>query len=298
MKILFLWPNVNSYWAQKIKLKGIDVDNAFYNYGIAYGAMRKLLASNNIGLYMMLGEWKKDIFGYDMIIIQASEITIHIPEWLRKSGYNGRVIYWYWDPVSGSVNPEKININTCEIWTFDKEDSKKYGLIFNDTFFLFDEDMIDDNLIDQEVLFVGRDKGRIAYLNALGELLKMNNITYKFHIVPTKPYSINARKLNKMVSYSDVIKMVSHSEILLDINQEGQSGLSQRCMEALYFNKKIITNNEYIIDYPLYDRNLIYIIKKNVDVKDLIDFIRADKKKYLTDVRKYYDFSSWLKRMC
>lgn len=298
MKILFLWPDSESYWAKKMKKKGIDVDDAFYNYGLIYGAIRKCFAINNICLHEMLGAWKYKIFQYDVIFIQASRITVYIPSYLREKGYKGRVIYWYWDPVSGSVNPTKIANGLSEKWTFDKEDSLKYNLLFNDTFFLFDEkdEIVED--IENDILFIGRDKGRLFYLEKMREVFSKIDVRCNFYIVPTKPYSLNAKKLKKPLSYDRVLQMVSKSNILLDITQNNQSGLSQRCMEALYFNKKIITNNEYITGYSFYTQDMVYILKKEIDEESLIRFINKKNVGYPMELKRYYSFESWLERIC
>lgn len=297
-KILMLWPNKNDYWPRMIKKRdSVDIDDAFYNKGLIYGAIRKVLASHGLFLGFLLGEWKYNLNKYDIVILQASLITSKVPNYMRKKGYTGRIIYWYWDPVSGSINPNFVDRNLCELWSFDQEDCRKYNMYFNDTFYVFDDKAINQTDADEyDFSFVGKDKGRKKFLDELQMKLNEFGFNSLFYIVATKSYYFGAKKLKPMIEYEKIIDIVKKSRVIIDVNQEEQSGLSQRCMEAIVFNKKLITTNNHIVDYPIYDPSRIYVIDRNNVTKDrLNNFIR---KKFFIDesLMQYYDFDVWLKR--
>ena len=53
-----------------------------------------------------------------------------------------------------------------------------------------------------------------------------------------------------------------------EIVQPGQGGLTIRTLEALFYNKKLITNNESITEYDFYNADNIFIYKEqdcNID---------------------------------
>lgn len=295
-KVLMLWPDKRDYWPVQIKKRNtVEIEDAFYNHGIIYGAVRKMMAINGIGLNVLLGSWKKDIGQYDAIIVQASRITAYIPDFLRKKGYQGRIIYWYWDPVSGSILPEKINRKYCELWSFDYMDCQKYNMKFNDTYYVFDEPAVPGNKTKWDVMFVGRDKGRLARLNEIKDQLDRNGLRTLFHIVPTKPYSFYIKKLASRISYEEILEIVKESGCILDINQKNQSGLSQRCMESLYFNKKILTDNVNVDKYKFFDEKMVLPLQE-FSLYHIKDIITDSRNKYSEEQREYYSFENWLSR--
>ena len=292
-RILMLWPNKKDYWPKQIeKRRIVDIDDAFYNHGLAYGAVRKIFASHGIFLDVFLGNWKKKIDSYDVIIVQASKITAYIPDFLRKKNFKGRVIYWYWDPVSRCVSPERMNREVCELWSFDYRDCQKYNMRFNDTYYVFDSASAEKCEIKWDIVFIGRDKGRLEQLNKLKEKFEKNDLRTLFYIVPTKPYSLNARRLKKVITYEEILEIVKKSRCLVDINQSNQSGLSQRCMESLYFNKKILSDNHNICKYKLYHKKMIIPLSDMEKIKSFI----MDEDEYDAWQLKYYTFENWLDR--
>src|SRR5690606_41163608 len=70
-------------------------------------------------------------------------------------------ILFYFNPVDKDVPLvffEKLN---CKIWSFDKEDCKKYNLYYNNQFVVKENYNNKTNEITTDVLFVGSDKGRL-----------------------------------------------------------------------------------------------------------------------------------------
>ena len=66
--------------------------------------------------------------------------------------------------------------------------------------------------------------------------------------------------------------MLSQSNCILDYNQEGQVGLTLRPMEALFLEKKLITNNKDIKNYDFYNPSNIFILGEN-NIEDIKEFI-------------------------
>ena len=62
------------------------------------------------------------------------------------------------------------------------------------------------------------------------------------------------------VGYYDYLKMVGTSRAILDIAQQKQDGYSMRVMEAIFFNKKLVTTNTAVKQSVFYDENNIFIL--------------------------------------
>ena len=55
------------------------------------------------------------------------------------------------------------------------------------------------------------------------------------------------------ISYEENIKNILYSKVILEVIQENQSGNTLRYQEAILYNRKLLTNNENIINMPFYN---------------------------------------------
>lgn len=62
------------------------------------------------------------------------------------------------------------------------------------------------------------------------------------------------------MQYTQVLNSIRKSNLIVEIVQDGQNGLTIRSLEAMFFNSKLLTNNKDIINYPFYNKNNIFII--------------------------------------
>ena len=98
------------------------------------------------------------------------------------------------------------------------------------------------------------------------------------------------------VSYYEYLEMLSKSRSILDIAQSGQDGLSLRVMEAIFFNKKLITTNKAVKDTMFYDENNILIFNDATTAEDIKQFFNKPFKEYSQEVRDYYSIEQWVER--
>ena len=66
-------------------------------------------------------------------------------------------------------------------------------------------------------------------------------------------------------------------------------------MEALFFEKKLITNNKDIKNYDFYNPSNIFILGEN-NIEDIKEFINKPYEKVEQKIIDYYDFEQWLSR--
>ena len=178
------------------------------------------------------------------------------------------------------------------MWSFDPEDCRKYGLNFNTTYYFKDLKLPVSFSKEYDVFFCGINKGRKNKLNEIQAILAKNSITSFFYLVDEElPVSERLPRLQ----YKEYLSKLSNANAILDILQDGQQGMTLRVMEALFFNKKLITNQSLIAKEDFYNSNNIFIIGKD-DWNNIKDFMNKPVIKTPEEVLDKYDFFTWLKR--
>lgn len=296
-KTLFLWLNDQEFHALKARERGVCVKQVYKNTPKLFKALRRLQIELKLPFTSLwISDWKKNIKDFDTVIIHASKITPPVVKYIRHENPEIRIIVWYWNPVEKSVGLEEFKYSGIEIWSFDEHDCEKYKLKYNTQYYFNDVSLpkIDCSL---EVFFVGGDKGRVGELISLKKLLDDQGISNYFHITSTgKENSDYKGFYSNIISYDEVLKHIASCKVIVDYLSDNQSGLTLRPLEALFFKKKLITNDNSIEKRDFYCRENIFIIGKD-DFKDLKKFVEAPYREICEDVVSRYDFSEWFNRI-
>lgn len=298
---LLLLHSIDSPWGKYMKEKGYHVFQTLKNQNFWGRAIRRFVLNHgkqDISI-RWLEDWCKEIDKYDKIIIFANPLYRKIIKWIQNNAKKARIIVWYMDPYSEC--PLVIdNLDNVEQWSFDEKDCQNRGFNFLNTFYCFSGD---DSSLEEymDVFFIGVDKGRYEYISKIRDQLIAKGIGCNFFFVKEKwiflslqeIYKRRNRKYSQYMPYDKLIQNVKQSRALLDINQKEQSGLSQRPLEALFYNKKLITNNDHIREMDFYDENNIYIIK-NESLDGIEDFLLAPFHEIPVTIKEKYTFEKWI----
>ena len=183
-----------------------------------------------------------------------------------------------------------------------KEDALKYNFKYGATF--YNPQLLAQNSIEKDsqtstdcdLLFVGTDKGRKDFLLNLKSQLEQNKVACDFKIVDNFR-SLFSRKYSREVSYKNLCRLNKRTSAILDVVQDGQTGLTLRIMEGLLFDKKIVTTNAAIrMDKDFKDNPNIYVITKD-NIKELYTFLKKPMVEYPNNLKAKYSFTNWLKRI-
>lgn len=295
-KILFLWLNEKEFHAVKAKKRGVAVFQTYKKLNVLNKILRRIQISVGLNkIEILLNNWKNQLHKYETVIIHASKLTPPVVRFIRKKEPNIRIIVWYWNPVDKCVDINKFKKYDCELWTFDEMDHEKYALNYNTQYYFNDVILpnTDDNI---DVFFVGGDKGRIANLVSLKEKLDNQNISNYFHITSTGKENINYKNYySSRISYDEVLKYIASCKVIVDYVAEKQTGLTLRPLEAMFFKKKLITNDKSIENRDFYTKENIFILGID-DIDDLAEFINSPYKELERVIANRYDFNSWLNR--
>ncbi|MNZ48743.1 hypothetical protein D3C78_664930 [compost metagenome] len=167
-----------------------------------------------------------------------------------------------------------------KLYSFDKAQCDALGLDYLNQFFPFGFDealrlaeQSGDNRTAPACFFLGRDKGRTALVESVAQVLEKNGCQVDFHLVPDST-SLPASRfyIDDVLPYAENIRRSMAADILLEINQPGQAGITLRTLEAAYFNKRLITNNASVKTLDIYRPENIYVIEDN-DFSGLADFL-------------------------
>lgn len=246
--------------------------------------------------------WLEECKGANTIILfdTFAHYATYCYEIENYVGKDVRLILYLLNPAFFSEDYKKLSTR-WEIWTFMKEDAIKNGFKYGATFYnpqlaqnCFDKDS--QTATDCDLLFVGTDKGRKNFLLNLKSQLEKYNIVCNFKIVDNFR-SLFSRKYSREISYKYLCRLNKRTSAILDVVQEGQTGLTLRIMEGLLFDKKIVTTNAAIrMDKDFKDNPNIYVITKD-NIKELYTFLKKPTVVYPNDLKTKYSFTSWLKRI-
>lgn len=289
-KVLLIYDSIE-YFRSLIEERGIKCYSSFKSVNFLEKVLRKF--SLRVGLMKKIwyGDWKHYLSTVDTIVIFATNRFDYI-QFIADKYPTKRIIVWYWNPVFRCFEPSKVNGENLEFWSFDKKDCEKYNLRFNSTFYFKDVKITREEVI-WDLVFLGADKGRKKAILDVNDKLMKNGLNTNFIIIPNKG-DPNPENL-KAVSYKDYVELVGESKGIFDFIQSGQSGLTLRPMESIFFDKKLITNDESIINEPFYNADNIFVLGKD-NLESVGDFINSSYKKLPNSILEYYEFSNWLLR--
>lgn len=271
--------------------EGIKVNQTYKKSFLPSRVFRRIFESLNFSQSYWYADWKKDLPFLKTVIVFA-DLHFEVLKFIKKCNKDIRIIYWYWDPVFRLGPPKQWMNNIAEIWSFDPSDCVNYCFKFNTTFY-FSSISLPKKNIEFDVFFIGNDKGRVKYLQDLQTRFTKMGIKGYYHIIPDK--SEDEKKKYKQIPYSEYLNIASKTRVLIDILPFGQSGLTIRAMESIFFNKKLITNDNSIETQDFYTSENIFIVGKDSE-EGLIKFINSPYIHIQESIVKQYEVTNWIER--
>jgi len=146
-------------------------------------------------------------------------------------------------------------------------------------------------------------KGRIEEILRLQQFLSDHDLSHQIELVFPKPdfnkitpeLADRAICMTEMISFEDYLSRTQRSRIMLDFVLQEHGGLSFRMFESIYYEKKLITTNKYVVNYDFYHPDNIFILDGNYE--DLIYFLNKPYQKLPLSIRKKYGFTNWIRNI-
>ncbi|MER0049000.1 hypothetical protein ABRP56_21785 [Pectobacterium odoriferum] len=284
MKVFFIEWNASYEKLMITNLKNeygvIDINNAMKHFTKKNIKLKKIGINSwfvNIHVFLKLRKIKKD----DLLICNGYSILGFL-DLIKKIKCNkalvirdtiihleNEMIYRKKWLISGNGFINEVKDHFDKIYSFDPSDCQKYNLIYLNQFLPFTYPNVINMKLNSSLLIEKKDrncffvgeyrKDREEYLKSIDSLLKKNEYISDFYLIDRKNEGGNYFN-GKQLNYEENIEKVISSEIVVEINHKGQDGLTLRTIEALTFNKKIITNNIKVMDYDFYTPNRFFIL--------------------------------------
>lgn len=157
-----------------------------------------------------------------------------------------------------------------KIYSFDPEQCRLFGIDYLEQFFPFNAEAarkLNTKKLEPThritCFFLGRDKGRAHLIESIANDLESLGCSIKFKIVKDESsISLSKYHTDSVLPYEENLQQVIDADVLIEINQPGQSGLTLRTLEAAFFDKKLITTNKSVKDLYFYDPSRFYIFEE------------------------------------
>lgn len=307
-KVLILLSDTDDWFSWSMEDSGlVSVDRIYKEMPSRKRQIFKLynhlpVTLRNSSLACWYGSWKDNLTDFDTIIMFDSFENTDVIKFIKSIHPQARMIVYYNNPIHNESLLQSVKQEDCEIWSFDLEDCHKYGLQHNPQFYFkqlsFRDEIIPQKDYTSDVFFVGKDKNRLSLLMDLYTDLHQKKIKTKFIVVKDKhkKYTDKQRRfLGQPISYRQCIEYVKNCNCVLDIVQNGQVGMTRRVMEAMFFNKKLITNDIAIENMSFFDKQNVFVL--NEENKYGLDaFIKKNEAQWNPKLIEYYDFKQWITR--
>ena len=161
---------------------------------------------------------------------------------------------WFYD--------ELVEANLVNYWmSYDRGDCEEYGMNYFSEFESKIEISNNNELPCTDVFFTGRAKQRLPLLIECYDYLTSLGLKCLFIILDAPEEQKEDREgvvyTKAYMTYRRMLEYSIRSKCLLDINQEGATGYTSRFLEAVIYNKLLLTNTIGIEQHPLYDGRYI-----------------------------------------
>jgi hypothetical protein len=300
MRILFLGGRENPlYNAHRNLVEGVHATRFFASdTRLAKLARRIVTHLPGVSVAPFFHDWIGRVDEFDLIIISGTIYSNAIGQALIARGLKDKLVHWFWNPVAPADQIVRLQAQGVPIYSFDPSDARRYRLRLETTYYfasLYQPG--EDAGAGADIFFVGGDKGRLAHLLSVKAAFERQGLSTHFHIVDTghRPAPSGFRFAPPM-AYSGVLDALRQARCVLDVVQQGQTGLTQRPLEALFHRKKLITNDPALLAMDFYCPENIFVLGHD-DPAALPAFVHMPLRTIAPAILERYDFANWVARV-
>jgi hypothetical protein len=199
-------------------------------------------------------------------------------------------VAYYWD--SANFFPRKKNIAPLfdKVYSFDSADCANYGYTPLTNFYIKEATNEPIKIDAYGLLSYDKRKTQLEKIAAALELQKMNYIIKTYSQKPVESKYLT--RLDTVLDYSEMLTEIAQCKVLIEVQKEGQQGLTFRPFEALGMEKKLITNNPRIKEYDFYcEENICVVNPDNPTIP--ASFFSTPYKKINPAIKLKYHVDCW-----
>lgn len=245
--------------------------------------------------------YNKEIETYEgkHLLVYDPQITREFLLWLQKHN-KWQIHFFYGNKVGRArhIHPNKVP-EGISIWTYDDRDSRDYGLHFctknggNPACYYEKQEP------EYDVMFVGKDKGRGAFIFQLEKELNDAGLRTFFRVMPETRFDKNKDpRYSEFMPYDEICKVIAKSRAILNVALPGQEGHTIRDTEAIWNNVKLITTNRKSAERDYYHpANILVVTEESVDVQQIVEFLDVPFENYSEETQDSCTTVAWVKEI-
>lgn len=182
-----------------------------------------------------------------------------------------------------------------EVYSFEKEDCKKYGMRFI-TNFIYKEVETGRQDFDYDVFNISSKDKRTPRIIEMARKLKAEKIVYRILILDKKKklQSDAIEVISKPMPLEEVNQCIANAKAVIDFHREKQNGLTFRAFESLGARKKLITTNPDIKNYDFFNPDNIHVIE-NDEFTISKSFFETPYAPIPEEIYQKYTLDGWIK---
>jgi len=232
----------------------------------------------------------------DILILRPDLIKEHLA-FIKDHGKC--IIAYFWDSFSRIPEGKKTIKFFDKFFSFEPKDVKDHQLIFLPNFYSPDLATSKNEQPQFDLSYVASHDDRLKTLEEILASLSPLDLKTNINIIATKPSGAKNKSEKSITWFTDVlprnetIRIMRDSNVLLDISQPKQEGLSFRVFEAMKLEKKIITTNRSVTSYDFYDPKNIFVWE-NENTRPAKDFFTVPYSRLPAEIFNKYSLQKWI----
>lgn len=283
----------------------IDFNSFVYKYPNVlyriYNSILKIFFKKNIkNIYYgkeIINRLKKIGEKQDLILTIKGDFID--PKYLKElKNYTAKSIGFFNDSAHRCPKINRAAPNFDQGFSFEKEDCENLNLKFAPNWIYKENKNSNSGTFEYQIFNISSKDKRIPVLSKIVSELKSKGINYKIMVLDKNHDSTESdiEYFSKKISLEEISKYIEKSKALLDVNREGQLGLTFRIFESIGLEKKLVTTNPDIVNYDFYNPNNILVINEENPIIP-VAFFETDYEKLPEAIFHKYTIRGWIENV-
>lgn len=244
-----------------------------------------------------------------VLFVKGEVVPLGFVERLRAANPRAVFAFYAYDAFQNSPRGRALLALMDQGYSFDPVDVERIpGLVYKPLFFTSQFHPLDAGEVKTfDLAFVGTvHSGRYRIATTLFAAGQHN---FGFFFSPARWHHALERLLKSDVrsipredvsfsklSHAEVADVFRRSRAVIDVQRDGQAGLTMRTFEVLGSGTKLITTNPFIEREPFYDPRWVYLLEDDVDSWDLGSLERFvhDETQVPPELMEPYTLRAWV----
>lgn len=232
----------------------------------------------------------------DIFILRPDLIKEHL-SFIKDHGK--RLIAYFWDSFARIPEGKGTIQFFDKFFSFEPKDANDHQLLFLSNFYSPDLAISKREQPHFDLSYVASHDDRLKTLEEILVSLSPLDLKTNINIIAKKNVASKSKSEKSITWFTDVlprketIRIMNDSNVLLDIAQPKQEGLSFRIFEAMKLEKKIITTNQSITTYDFYDPKNVFVWENESTIPTK-GFFTEPYFRLPVEILKKYSLQNWV----